>query len=486
MDTLPSLILSKIVAYLSFKDRIRCGLVCRSWRLIIVPSYRAQKCLFLHFNHLFPFNSKCAYSGELIRYEDSIQMKNFKFLTSGLSRMYFRNLRKLHIFNIEQFEICIPNLGICVNSFDRLEQLSLTKMRLNEKTTLNLLKLKVLVLKNVSIDNQLDLNCNLQTLICWSDLSKIKLRYPNKLLNLQVRSSNSLELHQHFPNLTLLSYYSQSGLARSDFLANLTRLRQLAVYSPFVESDLKELFRQKRQFKLDQLQILSFGFEENQNSSTKFTYFPINRNYIYLLDRFKLKELSANYDRLNIKMNFPLQLDFCSLDEQFQRIPQDFHQKFTQIHQVNVCWNSNELINDHRPLIGFIKNCGFLPKLVLNNCAFKQSFYDELLNVCSSIGHLEIKENLEWIHNYEFLSRSFIFHLKILLDRLPVELLASVLINQNIKYFEFHRKNFQMHIKHCRNDFHLKINQNFVNSYISLNSLILYLKKSDEVGGLLS
>lgn len=486
MDTLPALILSEVLGYLNFKEKIRCALVCKSWRSKIVP-YRRQESLFLHFNNLFPINIKCPFSGELIRYEDSFQLKNFKFLTSNLSRIYFSlNLQKLHIFNMEQFQINLPNLGICVNSFGRLEQLSLTKLRLNEKTTLNLLKLKVLVLKNVTIDQQLDLNCNLQTLICWSDIGKIKLRYPNKLLHLEVKSSSSLEFHQHFPNLAILSYYSHSGLTRSDFLENLRSLRQLVVYSPFVEHDLKELGRQKRQYNLHQLQVLSFGFEENTSSSEKFTYFPINGNFIYLLDRFKLKELSTNYDKLNVKVNFPLQLDFCSLDEQFQRIPADFHKKFTQIFQVNVCWNSNELIEDHRPLIGFIKNCGFLPKLVLNNCAFKQSFF-ELLAVCSSIGQLEIKENLKLdIKNYEFFSKSFIFHLKIFLDRLPVQLLVSVLHNPNTKYFEFHRKNLQMQIKNHRNHFHLEMNRQFVHSFISLHSLILHLKKSDEVAGLLS
>lgn len=486
MDTLPGLILEEVLSYLDFKDRIKCALVCRSWRSKIRCN-RGQERLFLHFSNLFPFNIKCPISGELIRYEDSVQLRSFKFLTSSMWRVYFSlNLRKLHIFNIEQFEINVPNLGVCLNSFGRLEQLTLTKLRLNEKTTLNLQKLQVLVMKHVTIDQQLDLNCNLQTLICWSDLGKIQLRYPHKLLHLEVKSNASLELHQHFPNLVMLSYYSHSGLTRSDFLEHMRQLRQLVIYSPFIESDLKELNRQKRQFQLNQLQILSFGFAENTSSSEKFTYFPINSHFIFLLDQFKLKELATNYNKLNVKVNYPLQLDFCSLDEQFQRIPADFHQKFTQISQLNVCWNSNELIEDHRPLISFIRACGFLPKLVLNNCSFRQSFF-ELLADCSSIGQLEIKENRKLdIFNYQFFQRSLIFHLKIALDRLPFELLVNVLKNPNIKYFEFHRKNFQMQIKHHPNHFHLDINRRFIHSFISLHSLLLNLKKNDEMADLLS
>lgn len=204
--------------YLSFKDRIRCSLVCSNWRSKILMNYRTQASLFLHFD-LFPFNLKDSYSNELIRYENSIRLGDVRFLEADLTKLYFKNLKTLTIFNIDQHnDINVPNLGRCVNHFTHLEQLSLTKLRLKERTTLNLFELKVLVLKNVRIDDQLDLNtCSLETLICWSNLDKIRFRHPNKLINLEYKHFN-LDFNQEFSNLESLKYFDETGLTRSDFL----------------------------------------------------------------------------------------------------------------------------------------------------------------------------------------------------------------------------------------------------------------------------
>lgn len=376
-------------------------------------------------------------------------------------------------------------MGICVNYFPHLEQLSLNKLTLKEKTTLNLSKLKILELKNVTINDRLDLNTyNLETLIAWTEIKKISFRYPKKLLNLEYKNSN-LEFNQDFVNLEHLSYYSEYGLTTIDFLSKLKNLKKLIIFSTFVEHDLKELNRQKNYYKLDQLQILSFGFTEDTSILGKCIYFPINHNFIYLLDRFKLKELAHNYDKLNSNISFPLQIDFCSLIDTFQTIPIDFFRKFNQIYQVNVCWNSEDLIDRYELLIDFIEKCGFLPKLILNNCKFKQNFYDQL-SLCSSIGQLEIKETELQIDNYNFLSKSTIFNLKIFLDKLPVELVYNVLINPNLKYFEFQKKNSKILIKNHQNHLHLEINNHFVNSFISFSAVISHLKIEDKISHLLN
>ena len=479
MDNLPELVLDEIFSYLSLKDKIKLSLICSSWRNKIIFKNLNQDLIFCHFNNQpFPFNLKCSYSTNLIKYENSIQIKNFKFLQSSFTRIYFRNLKKLYIFNNEQFEIDIQNLGVCVNYFNRLELLSLTKLRLKEKTTINLANLKVLILKYVTITNQLDLNtCNLQEMICWCDITRICFRFPKKLIRLELKNSN-LEFSQEFKNLESLSYFVENGLIRNDLLSNLTRLRNLTVFSPFVEHDLKELERQKRKFKLNALQIYSFGFKD------KFIYFPINYHYIYLLDRFKLKELSQNYSQLNsAAIPFPVQIDFCSLIEFFETIPNDFFSKFSQIYQLNVAWNTNSLILNYLPLIKFIENCGYLRKLILNNCSFNQDFYD-MLAVRSTIGQLEIKEFNELnIDNYHFLSRLVVFHLKIHLNSLPIRLLTNALENRNLKYFEFYKKNLKVLIKNNQAIFYLEFGQ-FIHEFDSLKLLIAFLQGEDKINHL--
>lgn len=477
MDQLPALVLRAIFRHLNFKDRLSVSLVCRNWRKVF--RLEKQETLFVHFD-LFPYNLRCSHSNELIRYENSVQLKNFNFIRTNLAKFYFEELRKLYIFNIEHYAINVPNLGIIVNQFKKLELLEIIKLRLKEKNCINLPILKVLILKEVLIDQQLELNTfALTTLICWTDIERIKLIYPRKLLHLEYKDSN-LDFSHKFANLEHLSYFNASGLTRRDFLANFFKLRKLTVFSPFVQHDLKELRRQKKYYGLDKLEILSFGFNRSID-------FPINNNYIYLLDRFKLKELYGNYDSLTSRLPFPVKIDYCSFIDEFRTIPSNFLCKFNQIKQINVTWNDDDLIHNYLPLIKFISKCSFLRKLMLNNCGFRYDFYN-LLSLNSSINHLDIIETNLRTDDYSFLSKFIVFHLRLFLDVLPILALSYILQNNNIKYFEFHKKKTRLSIKNCRSQFTVQITNvhiNIINKFNCIDNLLFYLKHNDKISFLI-
>lgn len=121
---------------------------------------------------------------------------------------------------------------------------------------------------------------------------------------------------------------------------------------------------------------------------------------------------------------------------------------------------------------------------MLNNCAFEQTFYDQL-SLDSSIGQLEIKEPMLDLDNYRFLTYFILFHLKVHLNHLPVDLLKSALLNRNLKYFEFHKQNTKIYIKSHRNLFNLEINHRFVDRFNFVESLIDRLKDDDHIRPLL-
>ena len=435
---LPCLVLNKIVTYLSAKERLNCGRVCRSWRLNLM-NYEPQT-LFLHYQ-AYPTNKRCAYSNELIDRSNSFQIKAIAFIEHEMTRSYFVNIKKLIIFKLfettRQVESALKDFGRSVSYFDKLEHLEISGLSLNGETKLNLENLKTLSLKALTVD-RLELETpNLVNLICWVDIERLQFNYPNRLEYLEYKNqSNDFKFKIEFKNVTCLNYYDTNRTVAGDFLCNLPGLKRLIFFASDAESRMKEFNRQKIAYGLNDLELSPFGFEGVLVRHVD----SIDTFCCYMLYEFYLKSVIDNYAKLTNKITWPLFVDYCSLVGQFRVIPESFFKKFVDFYIVFV----GREINDTDQLIEFLNNCGYVYELILQNAQLEQQAFYRRLHRCSYIDKLKIVEQstpsrTDCITDYNFLSTLTINELHFEFYYLPLELITCAFRNRYIRTLKFRK-----------------------------------------------
>lgn len=479
MEQLPSLVLFEIFKLINLKERLKLGLVCKNWRQVVLNLN--QESLFCYFD-VYPRCLKWSHTNTIIGFENSIQIKSLNFLNHEITRNYFQCIKKLIIFNLDFGRPGVQNFEKYIEHFQNLEQLELNGFNLRNESSFEFPNLKILTLKDVSINNSnyvIKLRTPyLEYFICWKQIRNVKfLDEPDNLKYLEcVNDIHNFKFDFEFKKLEQLNLFDVTGFIRDDFLKSFPKLKKLNLYSNFNQTDLERFKRTKELYGLDDLKILFLGFEDDVYVKPTIGY-----NFTHMLQRRNIESLIVNYSKLNQIVPWPVYLDFCELFEQFnQIIPNGFLKKFVNINTVHV-----SKLADYRPLIEFLNHCGNVQHLRVSYSFLPQQFYDLLPFLSISI--LEItEENTGNIQNFNFISKLKTFQLKIRFNSLPVQLIQNRLNNLELKYFNFKKESFSFSISSKENAFYVKLDQKTEIKFTKPEELLNCIRKDKRIKNLLS
>ena len=475
MERLPALALIRILQYTSLRERLRLALVCQQWRQVILSLNRET--LFAHFD-IYPRDLRWSYTNKVAKHEHSIRIKSLDFLQHELTKFYFGGIKKLLIFNVDFGRKGVNNFDSYLEHFEQLQQLELNGFNLKNDTTIRFSNLKLLTLKDVSINNSnfrifLDAP-ELEVFVCWKKIANVQfLSCPTKLRYLEcVNDTHDLKFDTRFPNLEQLNLFDVTGTIRNDFLAEFPAIRRLILFNNFSEEDLQRFRNREEVIRLG-VKVLFLAFDEVYVKPT------IGFNFTNMLQRRNIESLVSNYTKLNEVVPWPTYLDFGELLLQFgNAIPGCFLSKFVNINTLHVA-----KLADHSPLIEFLRACGHLHYLRVTYSLLPQEFFDQLTD--SSISILEITEETTGnIHNFKFISKLKLFHLKVRFNVLPVDLVTNRLANDELKYFNFRKESFNLSIS-LRDDrvFYLNVDHKSESRYTRADELVSCLRKDRKIRG---
>lgn len=474
-NDLPSLFLIEVFKYTSLEDRLNCSRVCQNWRAI-AASFN-QKSLFCYFD-FYPNNLKWSYTNDLVGFRNSIQIESFDFLQHKLTILLFEEIKKLIVFNLNK--TCIKQFERYIGHFKKLEQLELNGLDFEGKSVFDFPKLKILTLKDVSLNTSnytiALITPELEVLVCWKKIyNLIFCHEPSNLKYLEcLNEVANFKFNRKFTSLEVMNFFDVTGSINEDFLNDFPNLKIMNLYNNFSMDDLERFENQKQRFGLKDLRILFMGFEDIYVKPT------IGLNFTNMLQRANIKCLVENYSKLNQAVPWSSYCDFLELINQFEDIPKCFFKKYIHIQTVHVA-----KVKDHMKLIDFLNQCGYIPHLRIAYSQLEQEFFDKLESI--SIATLEITdEDIVGIRDFKFLSNLKIFILKIKLDYLPTELVRNVLSNKSLKYFNYKKNLLNVSIKLDKKEklIYLEIDYKLINKFTSDNDVLCFLKKEKKTRGL--
>ena len=470
-SNLPTLFLIELFKYINFKERLKISRVCRNWREVVFSLNPVT--LFCYFD-FYPKNLRWSYANKVIGYENSLEVCNLNFLQHKLTINFFQAIKKLIIFNIDFGREGIENFEKHIQHFKSLEQLELNGFNFKKKSTFDFPKLRILVLKDVCINNSnytIDLAApNLEVFVCWKLICNVRfLESPAKLKYLECVNCNyDFKFNCEFSNLEHLNFFDTTGSIRDDFLSDLPNLKKIVLYNNFSRTDLEQFKRRREAYAMDDLEILFLGFEDVYVKPT------IGYNFSHMLQRSNIIDLIENYSKLsNSIVSWPVYVDFSELISQFnEALPNSFFKKFTNIKTLHV-----GKLKDQLALVEFIRNCGYVEHLRIFYSSLDQRFYDQLNLLSISI--LEITdEKTGKIENFNFISKLKIFQLKIRFNALPIDLVKCRLENRNLKYFNYkNMDNLNVSISFKKEQFYLNINKKSETKHNNAEAVMNRLKK---------
>lgn len=179
------------------------------------------------------------------------------------------------------------------------------------------------------------------------------------------------------------------------------------------------MIQQKRRLNRRDLQIFFLGIDFEQRTDGGNEELNLSA-YDLVFSRYHLNAQNLaiyfdNYERLDDRLPFVNCVDYSSFEDRFDsfdNVPDDFFDRFPIINNVHV----SRRIAEPNSFRTFLSGCHSLHSLSLKNSDLEQAFFDRLPLVCSSIGSLHVKENLE---NFDF-----VLKFKNLLD---LEIISEVL-----------------------------------------------------------
>lgn len=427
-----------------------------------------------------------SYTGELIKYQNSIEIESINFLRHHLTRTYFKNLKKLIIFNMN-YDLKPLEIGslhrFSIDHFQSLQQLELDGIRLTKRTSLNLSNLKTLTLKNFEIYKQFELNCPvLENFICYTVLNRISIKYPQSIRTMQLYNhQRDCKLDYRFENLELLDIYDINGYFSDQFLSKLPKLKQLVIYSHITKQDFKSLKRQKKIYDLDHLKILYFGFDDDLDFFGN--DFVLHYFFNNMLNKDALKHVVENYSKLNYKSFWPVMIQYDQLIQSFGIIPNDFFEKFINLREIKI--SNFDLIDSYRRLnlINFLKRSGFIEFLTIENCTMNQQFLNQLPYCTSMITLQFINQSNLTKFDYEFLKSLNAISTSVNeCNLLPIRLIDSVLELKNFKLFSFKHQETLFDIEIEKNKFILSMTgSKSFKKFKQKTDLIQFLKKIESI-----
>ena len=196
---------------------------------------KKSESLILHFGR-FPLNKKWSYTNnrDLMRYENSFEIKSLAFLKHQFTRAAYRSIKKLALLN-QNFNNEIENIHQFIKFFVRCEEIELTNFALMGHTIIQLPLLKIFAIKDCYIDTTLILDCLLLDVLIYLCISpnEVIFNHSEQLKYLECRNlfSTNLKLNGKFISLECLNLMNYNNKLRNFNLLNLMpNLKKLIIY----------------------------------------------------------------------------------------------------------------------------------------------------------------------------------------------------------------------------------------------------------------
>lgn len=433
-STLPSICLNEIFDYLSFKERIKIKSVCRDWRDEIESKDKKKDAIFFHL-HFFPINRKWSWptNKNLIRIENSFEIKNIEFLRSSFVKNYFKNLKKISIcnpFTVYSDQEDVTSIHQYLAHFEQCESLELFGFQLAGKTTIKMKQLKILIMKKAHCNHLVLESPNLEFFSCWSRVKKIDYKNEQNLKYLECYNHClNFKSNCKFINLESIIFYNQTGQAiRNDLLKYTPKLKKFILFSSF-QNDLSDLRRQRKIYGFNDLKISCSGFEDGVIIR------QIDREGAFLIDAMCLEDVFNNYSKFDSPTNLESGINYDTVSRLFKILPDDF---FTKVQMIGSLYIDE--IENYNHLFEFLKNCPVLDCLTISFCKMTRPYFlDHLFMLTPSLRILAF--NCEHRCNYVDFDLTFLNNLKLINVRLEASFL-SINFLRKILHFTKHLISF--------------------------------------------
>ena len=390
MDRLPVECLTMILQHLGLNELLACRRLNKSFRwavgdvrikeLVVYESDLELETFFLSRRS----NFDCC----------SFHTSNQKFLKSSLIRTIVGKLSLMYI----DYHVNTSDLSVLIN----LQQLQIEHLELTEDSVLNLPKLKILCIEDL-YEKRLKLNC--PSLIAFKNnygLPLVEFLYPRRLTHLGICNCEISLV----PFESLEYLYVKNGSNIDDSLLDrLPKLKQLHSFTNLIRDKIGQLLQQKVALNRADFQIFFSGIQFTDAEQL---------DQINLDVKLGMSDLLRFYDKLADKLpwirNFRISNEH--LISLLDNVPDKFYSKFFNLKSIVVRGTVNQA-NFQR----FLKCYPNLTYLNLENTALRQSFYNQLNELCSRLLYLEILNDNKKIRDLQFL---FNFRLRFLcLDQEP-------------------------------------------------------------------
>ena len=450
---LPIQVWQEIFSFLGWRERLKCKLVSKFWKLAIETS--ACPPFLCIYGDEYPRQVKWCFSDQNVIEEDAVR-HNAQFCDFNLRIELFKGLQKLAFVRAYSCDF-LKDLPLLT----RLKVLMLHNYYINDRgsrnhrATLESSSLERLSFKYpYNIDDQVDIDSisidfntpNLSSLIFWSysilnrDANlRVKFLFP-----LKVRHLECIKFFSDFSVLKNLETLVCQKIVCPFTLKDFKSLKQLELF-PRQESELeaiKEIMNQKKILRLEHLEILVWGFKdilvtcksEQHNGATAF---DLNEHF--------LGQFAEHSNKLiaHIPREFEFNINLFVFSKVFKEIPNGFFKKFTNIYSVHILDDSDHLDNSKEKKLKLSQEAYLLqlltesnPKVVRTDLNYTPEFYQEITSI-RSIQILEIQDEFSSI-NYElFLKLKFLRKLDISSNKLQIDFIEKLFKLKYMQIFSF-------------------------------------------------
>lgn len=378
MDDLPILVYKSLFQnYFSVKERLELKLVCKRWKLLI--EFWGQENLVICPKDTNCVRSKCLDSGKFIIPADVLYIPITRY---DFSDPIFRKLEKIYFFKCEESET-----KRFLENLDQLPELTCLCFRESRFSRLRSATLRELYLRD-KFGRSIDLETpNLVRFVFHRNRHStvVNFSHPDRVRFVECEDFN-------FESLANIEQLVCRTIGATINLENFKKLKKIEICPLRRDEEDKEMVRRlKRQFGhvvfVDGLENTEEFFFKNQVG--KLGLVP------------KQYDALANVYSSITRMPWPFTVDYCSLVKSFQKIPDDFTDKFCQISTVHITKSV-----DSAKLIRFLERTNV--KYLGLRVEFDQVFYNELAN------RVKTTEYLEMVFDFERINLNFLKYSKLL------------------------------------------------------------------------
>ena len=494
---LPRLTFDEILSYLNVKEQIRCKAVCRNWKHGVERWEKNRQSLVFHLR-TFLTNVKWTHNATLMRLENSFPIPNLDFLRRPFTQLYFKKLKKAAILDIHLSYLFGNNyqrFGQCIDWLVECEELEVFGFYLEGKTTFDLPKLKVLVLKKVDAD-RLEFKCSaLEVLVLQSKVKQIEFKCTKSLKHLAVTNTGSLNFRSStskFSSLESMNLFNNDFIntpykreleqIRGDLLRYTPNLKKLICYSAHAASTFEQLEAQRVRYGLVDLQILMAGFRES-----RFDLVQNESQFMIIADSAEINKVFDDYPKLVEPCSWDTHIDYSAVAQKFRILPNTFFTNFPNVISFEI-----KQVTSYKHLFAFLRCCPRVVFLQISCCLIEPEFLGQLFLLTPSVRVLSIKRIDEptILQEFDFLALS---NLKLNIFKffcaaLPIQIIEKILKYSktliNLKYAPFlsaSKMVYELNIYIARNRYSLKHGQMGVmeeKTFRTIDQLARHLRES--------